>query len=567
MSGNLPGYTDNDYPVIKSGGTIHFANNGKYSAFIEGNNTYFGILNSSTQTKVFLNTAGDSYLTGGNLGIGTTSPANILDIGKSSSTPALIMGNSGYGTSYNSVWGMQTGAQSIMIFGNNGQNEIRAGNTNTGGYLDFYTNNTAAFTSASNGNFAMRLASNGSVGIGTTTPQVALDVNGNAGIIGSNYLYFGHSTTNIGAWQTRTYSSGGAQYWNVNGFQINNSGYGSSTWLNINSSGYTRIYERLGVGTDPSTKFHVSGGAVLLDTGYVNEYLYSINRSVASGSGSTTLIGSLASSGNSNRATIEIHHHDCGTIEYSMFELIGNYYTGNTTDWVQLPSRTQAHYAGDRNGVVVDARLASTGGAFELRLRSIGGACSTMGVNIKIRSNTALTESSTTGTGGTVAGLLGFNRYEFPVTDDRFKATSNGLFIVPSGRVGINNTSPGYALDVTGTIYASSDVLAYSDASVKENIREIPFALERIQKTRGILYDRIDTGSKNNIGFIAQELDEQFPELVETNPDGTKSVKYQNAVAVLVEAIKEQQVQIEDQNKEIQNLKALVGSFLSKSLK
>jgi hypothetical protein len=38
-------------------------------------------------------------------------------------------------------------------------------------------------------------------------------------------------------------------------------------------------------------------------------------------------------------------------------------------------------------------------------------------------------------------------------------------------------------------------------------------------------------------------------------------------VAVLVEAIKEQQAQIEDQNKEIQNLKALVGSFLSKSLK
>jgi hypothetical protein len=190
-----------------------------------------------------------------------------------------------------------------------------------------------------------------------------------------------------------------------------------------------------------------------------------------------------------------------------------------------------------------------------------------MGVNIKIRSNTALTESSTTGTGGTVAGLLGFNRYEFPVTDDRFKATSNGLFIVPSGRVGVNNTAPGYALDVTGTIYASSDVIAYSDISVKENIREIHFALDRILKTRGILYDRKDTGSKDNIGFIAQELDEQFPELVQNNEDGTKSVKYQNTVAVLVEAIKELNKKLEVQQLENNSLKSLIGSLLNKGLK
>jgi hypothetical protein len=250
-----------------------------------------------------------------------------------------------------------------------------------------------------------------------------------------------------------------------------------------------------------------------------------------------------------------------------MFELIGNYYTGGTTDWVQLPSRTQAHYAGDRNGVVVDARLATTGGSYELRLRSIGGACSAMGVNIKIRSNTALTESSTTGSGGTVAGLLGFNRYEFPVIDGRFNATTGGLFITPNSRVGINNISPGYALDVTGSIYASSDVIAYSDISVKENIREIPFSLDRVLKIRGVLYDRTDTGTKNNIGFVAQELDKQFPELVETNPDGTKAVKYQNAVAVLVEAIKEQQSQIESQSKEIQSLKSLVGSLINTRLK
>ena len=70
---------------------------------------------------------------GGNVGIGTNNPASILDIGRNQTTPALMIVNNQYAGSYGSVWGLQSGAQSIMIFGNNGQNEIRAGNTATGG--------------------------------------------------------------------------------------------------------------------------------------------------------------------------------------------------------------------------------------------------------------------------------------------------------------------------------------------------------------------------------------------------------------------------------------------------
>jgi hypothetical protein len=117
------------------------------------------------------------------------------------------------------------------------------------------------------------------------------------------------------------------------------------------------------------------------------------------------------------------------------------------------------------------------------------------------------------------------------------------------GNVGIGTTNPGYPLEVSGSvggtsIYASNDIVAFSDQSVKENIRPIENVLGRIGTSRGVLYDRIDSGDKNNIGFIAQELEVAFPELVITNPDGTKAVKYQNTVAVLFEAIKEQQKQI-----------------------
>ena len=251
---------------------------------------------------------------GTNIGIGTNSPSYKLDVNGSARVVAGIQISNTNSDLYASdgaiAYYSTTNGVYINGAGTNGWLRLNgSGVENYQNCIDIYgTGGNRIEFRVANGE-KIRINSTG-VGISTTTPQVALDINGNAGIVGANYLYFGHSTTNIGAWQTKTYSSGGAQYWNVNGFQINNSGYGSSTWFNINSSGYTRVYERLGVGVDPSTKFHVSGGAVLLDTGHVNDYLYSVNRSVASANGSTTLIGTLATSGSSNRATFEIHHHD-----------------------------------------------------------------------------------------------------------------------------------------------------------------------------------------------------------------------------------------------------------------
>lgn len=130
---------------------------------------------------------------------------------------------------------------------------------------------------------------------------------------------------------------------------------------------------------------------------------------------------------------------------------------------------------------------------------------------------------------------------------------SERMRITSNGEVGIGTSAPSNPLEVgisntlTGvSIYAVGDIVAFSDKSVKENIRPIENVIERIQNSRGVVYDRIDSGAKDNIGFIAQELEENFPELVTTNEDGTKAVKYQNTVAVLFEAIKEQQKQIDE---------------------
>jgi len=72
------------------------------------------------------------------------------------------------------------------------------------------------------------------------------------------------------------------------------------------------------------------------------------------------------------------------------------------------------------------------------------------------------------------------------------------------------------------------------------------------------------TKIKEDIGVIAQEVEKVLPELARTNDDGTMSVRYQGLTAVLIEAMKEQQTQIESQKSEINELKDLVQQLINR---
>jgi hypothetical protein len=100
-------------------------------------------------------------------------------------------------------------------------------------------------------------------------------------------------------------------------------------------------------------------------------------------------------------------------------------------------------------------------------------------------------------------------------------------------------------VSITGALVASGDVTAFSDARVKENVETIPNALDKVKAMRGVGYNKIGADTQS-VGVIAQELEEVVPQLVHTDEEGMKSVAYGNITAVLIEAIKEQQVQIEE---------------------
>lgn len=111
--------------------------------------------------------------------------------------------------------------------------------------------------------------------------------------------------------------------------------------------------------------------------------------------------------------------------------------------------------------------------------------------------------------------------------------------------VGLDNLS-NYGNNVTGSFTATGDITAYSDKSLKENIESISSPLEKLQGMRGVTYNRIDMNGREQVGVIAQEVEAVLPQVVHTDENGLKHVAYGNIVALLIEAVKDLQAQVEE---------------------
>jgi hypothetical protein len=169
----------------------------------------------------------------------------------------------------------------------------------------------------------MRLTASGNFGIGTSSPDSSLEINGRVSIRNANELYFGQSTSSIGSWTTRMYANGSTHLFNANTFIFNNEGYSSAEFMRITSSG------NVGIGTtNPTVKLEVAGQA------FVDKFQYNqaIQISGADLNGVTTA-GFYAGSGLTNApdnngwywVTVE-RHSDSGWVH----QLATSYGAGNT---------------------------------------------------------------------------------------------------------------------------------------------------------------------------------------------------------------------------------------------
>jgi hypothetical protein len=185
-----------------------------------------------------------------------------------------------------------------------------------------------------------------------------------------------------------------------------------------------------------------------------------------------------------------------------------------------------------------------------------------------------------------VAGVGGFRGVsgEATLSGDGFRYGVYGNATGGSTNYGVFGTAAGgvsYAGFFAGNVYVTGTVTQSSDITLKKNIIPLSGSLGKVIKLQGVTFDwksqeelanlnlskssqrRPDDPRTYNfpaglqIGVIAQDVEKVFPELVNTDSDGLKSVDYVKIIPVLIEAIKEQQAQIEE-------LKALVENLLKK---
>ena len=116
-------------------------------------------------------------------------------------------------------------------------------------------------------------------------------------------------------------------------------------------------------------------------------------------------------------------------------------------------------------------------------------------------------------------------------------------------------TTIGGSTTVSGSLNVTGDITAYhtSDQRLKDNITPIADALYKLNQIGGYEFDWNDNSehSGHDVGVIAQEIEKVLPEVVVMRDNGYKAVRYEKIVALLIEAVKEQQSQIEELKKRL----------------
>jgi hypothetical protein len=133
--------------------------------------------------------------------------------------------------------------------------------------------------------------------------------------------------------------------------------------------------------------------------------------------------------------------------------------------------------------------------------------------------------------------------------EDRVKVHNGTAQVLEMG-----NTAGGYAIDVAQGSNANINKIraaafvTYSDESLKCEVQTMNNALDTVMSLNGVEFTWNDSGERD-FGFIAQDVQNVLPKAVHVAADGVQGVDYSRLTSVLVEAVKAQQIQINDLKK------------------
>lgn len=500
--------------VLKIGGTSRIVG--------ENANSFTNFSNGGAITSMGDMSVAKKLIIGEKIGIAQTSPAFSLDVagdinftGTFYQNGSVYSGSSVWGTSGTNVFytagnlglgGMTAPAHALDVSGG-----IKSSNITTGTIVASVGNFSTGITAA-NINFTGNLYKNGSVyvssqwttdpdfniyydsvgfvGIGNTAPGQKLDVTGSIrasqSVLSTNASFTNSTIASIVA---TTVTSGS--------FSGTNSIFTNSSISSLAGSNIT------------------SGSVSSLNANFTNSTISSIVTSVVS-SGNLYVNSDAVIGGNLTiQGTTTTINTETTSIEDNLLVINSGPY--GLADGGILVKRFESGTQGNANYAGLFYRESTDEYTFAMTSSDPGSSPVQLGNYIPIRSGYIVIQNTTDATAVGSGGAL---------------TVAGGASIAKDMYVGGN-------FRATGSVTSSSDV------RLKENVITIEGALDKISKCRGVSYNKIETGQKE-LGFIAQELEEIFPELVINDNNGYKSVAYGNITAVLVECIKELKQEIEE---------------------
>lgn len=480
-------------------------------------------------TSQWTTSGSNIYYTAGNVGVGTTNPGALLDLGAATGIKQLVYGTTGT-SGYQTGFGVNLGqaANSLSLFyggASNANFEIVSPNQTTWPYTSYTT----------------RLAINasGNVGIGTTAPGAKLEVSG--------------PTDDTNGILRVTSTSGGA------GLHINSAS--GSGLIRLQTAG-TSKWGWLGeYPTAGKTCFYDYGGGsgcelTLVAGGNVGIGMTSpLMKLDITGSS-----GLPATSGTTPTGSLRLHASNNAVLDMGV-----DYNSANS--WLQATDQLSLALS---YGLLLNPRggnvgIGTTAPGYKLSVVSTGNG-SDIGIDqgsnqyggIDLNSSSVRKGFVQTDITNSVMDIGG----DSGIATAFFSSGTEKMRITSAGNVGIGTTAPGYKLQVgasgDGTSIGANAYYYISDARMKKDIETLDpqTSLDNIMKLRGVSFDWKSTGAPS-IGVIAQEVEKVYPELVNTDSTtGIKSVEYGNLVAPLISAIQAQQKEIADLKAEVDALKA-----------
>jgi hypothetical protein len=369
--------------------------------------------------------------------------------------------------------------------------------------------------------------SNGTVGIGTTSALERLHVNGK--VYGFNQILTSteNDTSNVPGFSWREDSNTGMFHPATSALGFSTAGVSR---MFIDSSG------NVGVGlSNPSQRLHVSGNTIVSGTisagdgalgfPFAPSYNGIVVMNSTYGAGSNVVI-QIGRSNANNDSWFLLHSHASNSSVSNAF-VIAPYGSGNVLTL----------QAGGNVGIGTSTP------SFKLHVAEATNSFVCMRMSA---SNTSL--HTDIGVANTTNDFVnGALKGDFIIKNTtgcniHFANSQTSLVMtISTNNVGIGTVSPSQKLHVVGNIFATGDIVAFSDKRLKSNITLIDSALARVHKLNGYIFNvKGDTTDRRHTGLIAQEVKEVLPEAIYKNPDDDMySIAYGNVSGLLVQAIKE----------------------------